>query len=476
MAWTGLLRATGGALELTKCSYHIMYWKFIPNGAPVLTNVSDEVPPIMVRDPHTDTLKVLYHLSPYTAHETLGHYKEPAGSQFKQCTQLTQKSDLITEFLWKTPLTQAEAWTYYTACYVPAICYPLTCSHMTRLQLEQVQQKAKSIIIPRCSFNRKMHRAIIYGLHGLVCANFRHLHVKQGAQQVTYFLWQWRVQTVVGKLFRCVLAWIQVSVGVSYPVLEQPATELPHMEAIWVSSMRQFLSQTSTTIQLDDPGVPPRQRVSDEYLMDLILATNHYTPADIRKLNYCRLFIDAITVSDLSMPCVTRLDMDKAMGRPQTTSSISHPLAIHQTSPSPVEWRLWQRALLIWSDINGRLRKPLGKWVIPLDRQRQRHHAYVYQHCLWVRRSKETDEYSEYQRYAADEGFHSMNKNTPFQSIPRSALPTSPFRDDEDDVWTLQNQPQVEHQFSQPTAAHPRATTFQEYSATLPLWEAELFC
>ena len=113
--WAGLLGATGGALELSKCSYHVMYWKFSPQGAPVLANVSEEVPKIKVRDPYTVTLQELEYLSPYTAHKTLGHYKEPAGRQNEQCEQLKKKSDSITEFLWKTPLTRAEAWTYYSA-------------------------------------------------------------------------------------------------------------------------------------------------------------------------------------------------------------------------------------------------------------------------------------------------------------------------------------------------------------------------
>ena len=60
---------------------------------------------------------------------------------------------------------------------------------MSRIQLEQVQQKAMSIIIPRCGFNHNTHRSITtYGPHGLGGANFRHLYVEQGVQQVTYFL------------------------------------------------------------------------------------------------------------------------------------------------------------------------------------------------------------------------------------------------------------------------------------------------
>lgn len=198
-------------------------------------------------------------------------------------------------------------------------------------------------------------------------------------------------------MFKCVLlAWLQVSVGVSYPLLEQPTRNLPHSEAMWVTSMRAFLSTTGTSIQLDEPIVPPRQREGDEYIMDMILAANHYTNAEIRKLSYCRLFIDAITVADLTMPCGTMLDMDKAQERPGPHSSISSHLAIHQASPTVTEWRLWRRALLLWSNINGVLRHPLGKWVVPLDeQQRQRYFSYAYQNRLWLRSNNIDFEYRE---------------------------------------------------------------------------------
>jgi hypothetical protein len=34
--WSGLLEASGGALELSKCSYHVIAWQFTTKGAPVL--------------------------------------------------------------------------------------------------------------------------------------------------------------------------------------------------------------------------------------------------------------------------------------------------------------------------------------------------------------------------------------------------------------------------------------------------------
>jgi hypothetical protein len=59
-----------------------------------------------------DCLEVL---STYKANKTLGRYKDPTGTQKERDRQLKKRSDKITAFLWKFPLTRLETWTFYHA-------------------------------------------------------------------------------------------------------------------------------------------------------------------------------------------------------------------------------------------------------------------------------------------------------------------------------------------------------------------------
>jgi hypothetical protein len=134
-------------------------------------------------------------LPAFTAHKTLGHYKDPAGTQREQFRQLKRKSDSITAFLWEVPLSRLEAWMYYFACYLPAVSYPLASSSLSQRCLERVQQKAMSIIVPRCDFNRNTKKAILYGPLALGGASFRSLFVQQGVAQVMMFVRHWRLKS-----------------------------------------------------------------------------------------------------------------------------------------------------------------------------------------------------------------------------------------------------------------------------------------
>jgi hypothetical protein len=111
--WSNLLGASGGALELSKCSCHLAASQFSIQGDPVLTSPKLLAPkPLSVIDSFTRATHNLEFLSPYSAHKTLGHYKELAGTQHTQFQQLRKKSDESLAFLWKCQLTPLETLTY----------------------------------------------------------------------------------------------------------------------------------------------------------------------------------------------------------------------------------------------------------------------------------------------------------------------------------------------------------------------------
>jgi exonuclease III len=386
-AWSNILGASGGALELSKCSCHLMVWNFTERGDPVLVSTRQSLQhPAEVTDPVTNTVHALTFLSPHTAHKTLGHYKEPAGTQMEQFRQLRVKSDKSTEFIWKCHLTPKEAWTYYYACYLPSIGYPLSCSSLTYAQLDRVQRTAMTIIIARCGYNRNTKREIIYGPMSYGGANFRHLYMHQGVGQLTMFMRHWRQpHTIPGKLLKCAVAWNQMSAGTSYSIFQRVYEELPHLDSKWLASMRSFMSEIDASMDLADHGVPPLQRTKDSHIMDHIMGSKLFTALQIRRLNYCRLFLQAVTISDLTDATGQRLDQSKLRGIPNSTSSTTTWLHVSQERPSEEVWTLWRKANLIWSQHNGTLHQPLGQWLLPRAQQRQQHFAYLRHRRLYIR-------------------------------------------------------------------------------------------
>jgi hypothetical protein len=67
------------------------------------------------------------------------------------------------------------------------------------------------------------------------------------------------------------------------------------MEATWLSALRAYLNHVRAWIEVDDAGIAPLERENDDYIMALILQSRKFQPAQIRVLNYCRLYLGAVT-------------------------------------------------------------------------------------------------------------------------------------------------------------------------------------
>jgi hypothetical protein len=471
--WSDLLGASGGALELFKCSCHLLSWSFTKKGDPVLVNTRQPMQhPLEVTDPLTNAEHALIFLSPYTAHKTLGHYKEPAGNQLEQFRQLHKKSDSSTEFLWKSHLTSKEAWTYYYAWYLPSIGYPLSCSSLTYAQLDRVQRTAMTMIVARCGYNRNTKREIIYGPMVYGGANFRHLYMHQGVGQLSLFMRHWRQpHTLTGKLLKCAVAWIQMTAGASYSIFQRVHEVLPHLESKCLTSMRTFMSHINASFELDTNGVPPPQRQHNAHIMEMILESNQFTALQIRRLNYCRLYLQVVTISNITDATGTHLDQSKLHGIPDAKSSTTTWIHVHQDRPSEDEWKLWKKANRIWSTIHGELHTAMGRWLHPRPSQRQQYFAYLHRNRrLYIR----VDE-MQYQvctptinpgefRFRPRIRTYASIKATPAHPVHVTASRLKP------DYW------QIHPVMSDilPQILHNRAQPFEAFINTLQPWEIDV--
>jgi hypothetical protein len=109
-------------------------------------------------------------------------------------------------------------------------------------------------------------------------------------------------------------------------------------------------------------GVAPAERQYDEFIMDGILESKAFTKKEIRRRNYCRMYLGALTISDLTTTNGDRLDKAKLDGEGLLISSVTKWLTVHQEVPSQAEWVLWKRANTLWSRLDGSLIHPLGAW------------------------------------------------------------------------------------------------------------------
>jgi hypothetical protein len=178
-------------------------------------------------------------------------------------------------------------------------------------------------IFAKCGFNRNTKSLILYGPSRLGGASFWHLYTEQGIGQIHTFLRHWQCFKQPGQLLLITVAWVQYAISTGVSFLTDVSTALPHMESKWLQSLRQFLFTINGTIEVDRTTIQPLQRIHDCYLMDSVLANDQFTPKQVRLIHYCRVYLQVLTLSDITLANGTHLDPALHHGTKSLLSSIN---------------------------------------------------------------------------------------------------------------------------------------------------------
>jgi hypothetical protein len=203
-----------------------------------------------------------------------------------------------------------DSWFFYTAVYQKSIGYALPNCFFSVKDLTTIQKRALRAFLAKCGYNRNTQRTIVYAPIRYGGCGFLHLYLLQGEGQILTFLKHWRTQTDASRLLRISVSWIQLHLGIGYCCFSKTKTLLPHMPGRWLKLLRLFLSHIDGSLELDTSFIPPKKRAGDSYLMDLVLQSDDYSDLEIQRINYCRMYLNAITLSDLCLANGATLDRD----------------------------------------------------------------------------------------------------------------------------------------------------------------------
>jgi hypothetical protein len=201
--------------------------------------------------------------------------------------------------------------------------------------------------------------------HRLCWWRLLHWQWLQGEGQVTNFLKYWRTDGQLGTTLRITVSWFQYKAGVSWSLFNDVTTTVNYTHARWLPSLHNFLGTIDGHFQLDDIYVSPSQREYDVHLMDIVTRSDTFTSKEARIINYCRLFLDVITLSDITNATGDALIPGIEWGELDNTCSVSTNHTTRQPAPAVFFWTYWQRLLRVVANSDGKLFGKLGNWQQP---------------------------------------------------------------------------------------------------------------
>jgi hypothetical protein len=176
----------------------------------------------------------------------------------------------------------------------------------------------------------------------------------------------WRTPCQASTLLQVAIAWVQYQSGRGLPILTDVHTPLPYLTALWIPALRTFLANIDGQIKLHPNYILALQRHGDEYIIDKVVDSGAlFTTLQLQQINWCRLYLDVSTVSNLTTANGKFIDTAISQGHCTILSSFSRWFRTNQACPSLESWIQWICVCHIWSGRDGSLFLPLTLWLVP---------------------------------------------------------------------------------------------------------------
>eukprot|EP00957_Ditylum_brightwellii_P098096 7473502-Ditylum_brightwellii.AAC.1 len=230
----------------------------------------------------------------------LGHYKAPARTSKVQESILINKAEQYAFKVKKSLLHRHEAWLYYTSCYLKSIGYVLGQTFFTKHTLENIDRPAIRVFTSTCGYNCNMAYTIRDSPSQYGGAEFTPLYLVQGIQQIENFLRYYCAALDTQTVLQNAIAWVQHQSGWHRLILQDTTTALPNVEVRWIPSIQKYLGENGMTLEMKYSGIYPCQWLNDRHIITTAKHSSTFTPLELRKLNYCRVYLGIMMLSSIT--------------------------------------------------------------------------------------------------------------------------------------------------------------------------------
>jgi hypothetical protein len=363
--WAGLLEASGGKLELTKCFYYMLTWTWNDKGEPIpqtiqQQNVQNKVTlSNLSGDPVTIQQKEVEQ-----SHKTLGTYKCIDGNETEQIIQLNKKSTNMGNLVFSGQLNRRQARLAHNMVYIPSMLYSLPAMSIQEEETYSIQQKANTKFLQVCGLAKSFPRAVVYGPTKFGGIGLRYLYTESSCIKIDCLINHIKTDTSLSIEMKININWVQLHAGTSTPILES-TQQLLYIEYNWFLSIKEFLNMINAKIEITNLWQPTPLREGDIILMDEVEKLD-ISIAKKRSFNCWRLFFRINNLSEMTNSQGTHIQK-KILNKYNLDNYIPSSLLNWPNQPHPHHkyFNNWLHILraLFRIDKNGKLHKPLGKWI-----------------------------------------------------------------------------------------------------------------
>lgn len=358
-SWETMLHTNGGLLELKKCYWIFMCWKW-PRGIATLKEVQEIPQTLKITQTEDDLEVTIVHKSVQDAPRVLGCHVAADGSWRRELGRWKAEAARFAERVKKAKFSRSCGSRVYSSLWTSKLRYVASVVCFTKKESEDINRKVVERCLPASGYNRNFPRRVVFGpvkYGGMAWETCASLQI---TEKVKFFLTHVRRNDKLGKLLQIVTETIQLQSGIIEPVLATKIKWTKWVEPTWLGNLKEGLDQIDGELHTVFHTLKsPRQY--DRSLMEIFESWN-LTDKELCSLNRCRIYLKVLYVSDIADFTGIKI-MPEAVQVRNFRSSIYK--WSRQVRPFLTDRKVWMKCLKRLCIYDNVLITTLGRWMCP---------------------------------------------------------------------------------------------------------------
>jgi hypothetical protein len=197
--------------------------------------------------------------------------------------------------LWSNEMTYHEGETLYQRIYLPKVRY-FPFMSLPGKAIKDITQQNIILLLRKCGYAQTMSRDIVFGNKSLGGLGWWDMEVEQGLHNLGTIINGLHNNEIVGQVHKAMMRTWFWALGMN--PLKHEIINITHDESLCPRTASQFISKHNIRIALANP-IYPLLKENDQYI--ITSAYNlPFTAYALKYINYCRLFLNVISIVDLT--------------------------------------------------------------------------------------------------------------------------------------------------------------------------------
>ena len=357
--WEQMLNTNGGRLELKKCFWILITWKW-KQGKPTMNSMEDNEAEVKIVQSENKEEVIIQRKNVDEAPKVLGCMIQANGSWEAEERRWYASALTFAMKVKKGKFDRICGSKIHPSYWVSKFRYVGALVGFNKQLCEDIEKPVVASCLSATGFNMRFPRAVVFGTETYGGMGWQSMNAIQIFEKIKSFLRNIRSGTRLGNLLEIETATAQLHAGISESILKTEVLWQKWSPNTWITHLSSNLQSIEATLDTNIRVHGPIRKY-DRNLMNIFLRWQ-LTPTEMDYLNTCRLYLQVITVADVSTMDGSKVMQDYFKCKRVRDSTLKWPC---QVDPPKKMKDMWKAAMNRLCSIGSTLVCTLGGWEKP---------------------------------------------------------------------------------------------------------------